>query len=168
METRNEDYKNIKGWGIDADPKNEPTYPMKNYTGDDHNRINWERPVQQQVGVEILKSNEHSRMPAVFGTTVPPSGISGMLRRHAFTHSEGSWWHWLPLILADRINMVEGIVDDLKHGHIPNVFAERGWKAELKYNPKGAAQKIAVGVLVTGVIIGLIYLKKDKKTKAFI
>jgi len=37
------DYKQIPGWGMDSDPENEPTYPMKNYTGDDHNRINYER-----------------------------------------------------------------------------------------------------------------------------
>ncbi len=72
MEARNEDYKNIPGWGIDADPENEPTYPMKNYTGDDHNRINYERSSQQPLTVEILQSNERPAPTAVFGTTVPP------------------------------------------------------------------------------------------------
>ncbi|MGB4399920.1 MAG: hypothetical protein WBJ10_11160 [Daejeonella sp.] len=50
---------------------------MKNYTGDDHNRINWERPEQQKESVEILHSNERPSVSAVFGTTSPPSGLSG-------------------------------------------------------------------------------------------
>ena len=37
-EFRNErggDHSHIKGWGIDADPKNDPTYPMKNRTDEE-------------------------------------------------------------------------------------------------------------------------------------
>jgi hypothetical protein len=30
MENTNLNYKNIPGWNSDADPENEPTYPMKN------------------------------------------------------------------------------------------------------------------------------------------
>jgi len=164
----NTDYKNIKGWNVDADPENEPTYPMKKYTGDDHQRINWERPVTQPVNEEILKSNEHARMPAVFGASVPPSGLSGKIRRFAFKFSEGNWGHWLSLILADRINMMEGLADDLKNGYVPNIFAERGWKAEFKHNPKGVAKNIAVGVLVVSAVAGLIYYKTRKSKKALI
>ena len=131
-------YKQINGWGIDADPENEPTYPMKKYTGDDHKRLNWERPIQQPATVEVLKSNERPTLSAVIGTSTPPSGLSGALRRYAFKYSESSYGHWLPLVLADRINVVEGIIDDLKRGHVPNIFAERGWNAEWKYNRKAS------------------------------
>ncbi|HEY0058952.1 MAG TPA: hypothetical protein VGB56_07435, partial [Flavisolibacter sp.] len=62
-----ERYSHIKGWGIDADPRNEPTYPMKVYTGDDHKRLNWERPTLQPVTVEVLHSNERPNMTATFG-----------------------------------------------------------------------------------------------------
>jgi hypothetical protein len=148
MENIREDYKNIKGWGVDADPENEPTYPMKNYTGDDHKRLNWERPQQQPVTVEVLHSNERPNLTAVFGTSSPPSGLSGKIRRFAFRYSESSYGHWLPLILADRINVVEGIIEDLQRGHIPNIFAEKGWKAELKHNPRGLAKKVLVGAAV--------------------
>ena len=124
MEDLEKKYAHIKGWGIDADPKNEPTYPMKRYTGDDHNRLNWQRPVQQPThNMEILHSIERPNLSAVFGTAPPPSGLSGVIRRMAFKHSENSYAHWLPLILADRINVVEGVIDDLLHGHVPNIFA---------------------------------------------
>lgn len=155
MENNGKDYMNIKGWGVDADPENEPTYPMKNYTGDDHQRLNWERPVRQIQTVEVLHSNERPDLTAVFGSSTPPSGWSGALRRYAFKYSESSYGHWLPLLLADRVNVIEGIVDDLKRGYIPNIFAERGWKAELKYNPKGLAKKVFVGIAVATVVVTL-------------
>jgi hypothetical protein len=53
-----------------------------------------------------------------------------VIRRIAFTYSESSYGLWLPLMLADRLSVVEGVLDDLEHGHVPHVFAERGWKAE--------------------------------------
>src|SRR5688500_3657705 len=109
-------YAHIKGWGIDADDANEPTYPMKKYTGDDHNRLNYERAPQQPLIVEVLKSNERPNMPAVFGTTYPPSGLSGIIRRKAFKFSEGQYTHWMLLILADKINVIEGLFSDLRKG----------------------------------------------------
>jgi hypothetical protein len=163
METTTEKYRQIKGWGIDADQQNEPTYPMKNYTGDDHNRLNYERPPQQPANVEILQSIERPGLSAVFGTSTPPSGLSGMIRRVAFRYSEGSWGHWLPLILADRVNVVEGIIDDLRHGHIPNFFQERGWKAEWKYNRKAMVQRMATGVILTTALVTFLMYRRKKK-----
>lgn len=151
---------NIKGWGVDADPKNEPTYPMKKYTGDDHKGLNWDRPPQQPVKMEILHSIERPSVSAVFGTSVPLQGLSGMIRRLAFRCSENSYGHWLPLLVADRINVVEGIVDDLKRGYIPNIFAERGCKSEWKYNPRGLMKKVFVGTMVTTAVITLLIRKK--------
>src|SRR5690554_3582570 len=160
MENFIEDYSHIKGWGVDADPKNEPTYPMKNYTGDDHKRSNWERPPLQIKDVEILRSIERPNLPAVFGTTIPPSGLSGNLRRYAFKYSESSYGHWLPLLLADRINVIEGIVDDFKRGHIPNIFAEKGYNVEWKHNPVGLVKKVALCAIVTTAIIFILSGKK--------
>ena len=153
MENSEELFSHIKGWGADADPRNEPTYPMKKYTGDDHKRLNYERPTQQVPEVEILHSNERPSLPAVFGTSTPPSGLSGDIRRFAFRFSEGQWSHWLSLILADRVNVIEGIIDDLKNGHIPNIFAERGWAAEWKYNKPGVLKKIAFSVALMAFLI---------------
>lgn len=148
-----EKHRDKNGWAIDADPKNDPTYPMKKRTNDEHKGYTWERPSQQFVDIEVLHSNERPNVTAVFGTSTPPSGLSGMIRRKAFEYSENHYGHWLPLILADRINVVEGLVDDLKRGHIPNIFKERGWKAEWKYNRKAAVAKIAVGVALTALTV---------------
>ncbi|RVT97185.1 hypothetical protein EOD41_19450 [Mucilaginibacter limnophilus] len=160
MEQEIFDYKSIPGWGMDADPENEPTYPMKNYTGDDHNRINYERSAPQPVTVEILKSNERPILPAVFGTSVPPSGLSGVIRRYAFQHSEDRYRHWLPLILADRINVVEGLIDDIKKGHFPNIFVEKGFKASLKYDKARLLRKVFIAGFVTAAVITSMRKKK--------
>ena len=160
MENLSNNYTHIKGWGVDADPKNEPTYPMKRYNGDDHKRLHYQRPPLQPVTVEVLHSIERPTITAVFGTSAPPSGLSGQIRRFAFTYSESSYGHWLPLVLADRVNSIEGIIDDLKRGHIPNIFAERGWKAEWKYNPKRLVQRVVVGVVITAAIVTLLKKKK--------
>jgi len=149
-------YKDIPGWGIDADPENDPTYPMKRYTGADHDRMNYERAPQQPLKGEVLMSNERPAMPRVFGTSSSPSGLSGALRRFAFRFSEGSAGHWLTLILADRVNVVEGIADDLAHGHIPNFFAERGWNAEWKYNKTRVVRNVAIGVAATSLVVYLL------------
>lgn len=165
MENRASQYAHIKGWGIDADPKNDPTYPMKPHrTDDEQSGYSWERPAQQPVTVEVLHSNERPNVSAVFGTSVPPSGLSGMIRRYAFKYSEGSFGHWIPLILADRVNVVEGILDDLRRGRIPNIFAEKGWKADWKHNRKGLIQKVAIGMLVTTALVALI-TRPDKKIR---
>lgn len=156
------EYKNIPGWGMDADPQNNPTYPMKHYTGADFERLNYEKPVQQPITVEVLQSIERPGISRVFGTSTPPQGLSGALRRYAFRYSESTYAHWVPLVVADRIGVVEGIIDDLRHGHVPNIFAEKGWAAEWKYNRNGVIKNIAVGVAVTAAVWVLLSRKKKK------
>jgi len=150
----------VNGWGIDADPENEPTYPMKKYTGDDHKRLDYDRPPLQAKTVEILRSNERPNDTAVFGTTMPPQGWSGQIRRKAFKYSEDRYPHWMLLIMADRVNVVEGIIQDIKRGHFPNILAERGWKARWKHDTKRTA--IQTGIIVFSVALLVTIMRKRK------
>ena len=159
MEHTAKDPSQIKGWGVDADPKNDPTYPMKNRNDGEHAGYSWERPPQQPITVEVLHSNERPDVTAVFGTSTPPSGLSGVLRRIAFGYSESSYGHWLPLVLADRVGVVEGVLSDLKHGQVPNVFAERGWKAEWELNRTSLVRRILVGVALVSAAVAYITSK---------
>jgi hypothetical protein len=156
------DFSHIKGWGIDADPKNDPTYPMKHRTDAEQEGYSWERPTQQPINIEVLHSIERPNVTAVFGTSMPPSGLSGMIRRMAFKHSENSYLHWLPLLLADRVNVVEGVIDDFAHGKVPNIFAEKGWKADWEHNRTGLFQKVGVMALVATGAVLLLTRKKNK------
>src|SRR5688572_23491240 len=102
MNTQTHEYEQVKGWGVDADPENDPAYPMKRRTNLEHAGLSWNRPRIQPADVEVLHSNERPNLPATFGDSAPPTGLSGMLRRFAFRYSESSYGHWLPLMLADR------------------------------------------------------------------
>lgn len=143
----------VPGWGVDADRKNDPTYPMKQRTNAEHLGYVWERPAQQRPTVEVLHSNERPNLSATFGTSTPPRGLSGVLRRFAFRFSESSYGHWLPLMLADRVAVLEGIGADVMRGRVPNFFAERGGRAEWRYNRAAYIQRRAVKAVVWGVAI---------------
>ncbi len=153
---RGGDHSHIKGWGIDADPKNDPTYPMKKRTDEEIEGYTWERPPQQPIDIEVLRSVERPNITAVFGTAKPPTGLSGVIRRMAFKKSESSYGRWLPLVLADRIQVIEGYIEDARNGYVPNYFKERGWTAEWKYNRKNFILKTAAFTAVAAIGILLI------------
>lgn len=152
----------IPGWGIDADPRNDPTYPMRDRSRDDDRGMSWERPPLQTRRVEILASIEHNRLPAVLGTSTPPRGLSGVIRRQAFRYSESQWAHWLMLMAADRVNVVEGLVEDVGRGRIPNVPAEMGVRSELAHNRAGFVEKVAIAGAVVGLGILLTRLARPQ------
>jgi hypothetical protein len=155
-------YAHIKGWGADLDHANRPAYPRERKP----NRlegVHWHEPENQALTVEILRSNERPAMTPLFGTTVPPTGVSGNMRRFAFRYSENDLRHWLILLAADRVQMVEGLVDDLSKGHVPNAFAEMGGPAEIRHNPVGAAKKALVMTAVVG--IGYLWLTRDQRRR---
>ncbi len=156
------DYSHIKGWGIDADKENDPVYPMKHRNNAEHQGYSWERPPLQHCDTEILKSVERPNLTAVYGSTAPPSGLSGKIRRMAYKYSESSYGRWLPLVLADRIGMVEGIIDDFKHGIVPNIPAERGWGAEWKHNRRNFVLNVATVAVITGAVVAYALSKKKK------
>jgi hypothetical protein len=162
MEKTEKDYSHIKGWGIDADPKNDPTYPMRDRSKEDHKGYNWDRPTQQPVNMEVLHSNERPNVSAVYGTAAPPKGLSGIIRRYAFKFGEGSFAHWLPLIAADRVDEIEGVIEDIAHGHIPNLFAEKGWKAKWEHNRSGLITQVAIGAAIAVGAVALLSRKKER------
>ncbi len=161
METTKE-HPEIKGWGIDADPDNDPTYPMKDRMDLEHEGYAWDRPKQQPVEQEVLRSVERPNVSAVYGTSVPASGLSGWIRRLAFKESESSYGHWLPLIMADRVNVVEGIIDDVSHGHFPNIFKEKGYGARWKYDRKNLIVDLVVTTAITVGVLAWLTRSRDR------
>jgi hypothetical protein len=161
MNNKIKDHSHIKGWGIDADPKNDPTYPMQNRK---EGPSKYERKGQNQQPVlqEVLHSNERPNVSAVTGLGPEPSGLSGKLRRFAFEHGEGEFSHWIPLLLADRINAVEGIVNDIRDGRFPDIIKEKGWPAQWKHDKKGLIKKLAVYGAIT---VGTIWLLRGKRDR---
>jgi hypothetical protein len=146
------DYSHIKGWGADLDRKNRPAYPMER-TPPRLEGVHWTHPEDQPITVKVYHSIERPGITPVFGTSTPPVGISGKIRDVAYTYSENDIRHWMLLLLADRVNVVQGLGEDLMSGRIPNIFAEMGGRAELKYNPMGFARK----ALIASAAIGVVY-----------
>jgi hypothetical protein len=105
------DHSKIPGWGADLDPARRPAVPMEHMPP----RLEgWDpaAPAQQPQTVEILHSIERPGITPVFGTSVPPRGLSGWMRRRAFRRSESDVRHWMMLLAADRVNVVEGLFAD--------------------------------------------------------
>lgn len=121
----------IEGWGADLDPEDRPAVPKERIPARLDN-VHWDYPEQQAVRVEVLHSIERPGITPVFGTACPPSGLSGAIRRRAFRRSESDLRHWLLLLAADRVNVVEGLIDDVRE------------------SPR--ARRVAAGAVVVGVL----------------
>lgn len=151
----------IPGWGSDLDPSARPGVPM-----DKAPDIGVEAlypDIEQQVPrVKIHKSTEHARLTPVFGTSCPPRGLSGLIRDYAYKMSEGRISHWLLLMLADRVNVVEDFATDLAHFRVPNIPKEMGLKAEWKYNRQGVIRKVAI----VGIALGVLSLVMKRRQRA--
>lgn len=150
----------IEGWGADLDPAVRPAYPMER-TPPRFIHPHWDELQHQQPTVKVFHSVERPGLTPVFGTAQPPSGVSGMIRGAAFRYSENDMRHWLMLLFADRVNVVEGILDDLAHGHVPNIFAEMGGPAEWRYNRAGFVRK----ALIAGAVVGTLALYLGRRRR---
>jgi hypothetical protein len=144
----------IQGWGADLDPAVRPAVPMHRYPQRFVDMQTDDIPAQPlRDDMKVFHSNERPGLTPVFGTAQPPSGISGLLRKASFHYSENDLRHWLMLMFADRVNVVEGIIEDLAQGHVPNLFQEMGGPAEMKYNRHGFMRKTAIGGAALGVLL---------------
>jgi hypothetical protein len=142
------DMSHIQGWGADLDLKNRPAVPMERTPPRlEHPPARIE---QQKTDIPVFVSPERPSITPLFGTSVPPSGISGMIRAAAYKSTENDLRHWILLMIADRVNVVEGIVDDLSGGRVPNVLGEMGIRAEWQHNPVGLVKKAAIASAVIG------------------
>src|SRR5205085_11253973 len=106
----------IPGWGADLDPANRPAVPKENLVPPATNGAHWEFPERQVPKYDREKSTEHKFLTPVFGTSCPLKGLSGVIRRFAYTYSEGRAAHWLLLVLGDRVDVVESLVTSALRG----------------------------------------------------
>jgi hypothetical protein len=92
----------IPGWGVDLNPKDRPSVPKERFdpgaTG-----AHWDFPERQPEKRPRERSVEHKFLTPVFGTSCPPRGVSGLIRKVAYRYSEARAAHWLILLAADRV-----------------------------------------------------------------
>jgi hypothetical protein len=156
------DTSRVPGWGADLDPQVRPAVPMER-TPPRLPNVHWDAPEQQEPRVKIYHSTERPGITPVFGTSVPPSGLSGAMRDIAFRYSENDLRHWMLLLGADRVNVIEGVLDDLAHGHVPNLWREMGLGAEWRYNRAGFVRKAAIATVAIGAAV---YLMRRRRRES--
>jgi hypothetical protein len=103
------DQTRIPGWGVDRDPARRPGVPMERRA----TMVGAAPPPEQPATEPVVKSASRETMTPVFGTSIPPRGLSGVLRRAAYRIPDHKPRHWMLLLLADRIDVWEGRVADL-------------------------------------------------------
>ena len=120
----------IPGWGADLDPKDRPAFPRERFDPS-ASGAHWEFPERQEERWPRERSIEHLELPPVFGTSTPPRGLSGAVRRLAYErYSEARAAHWLLLIGADRVDAWESHLRSLLTLRPDNPVTQTGVLAE--------------------------------------
>jgi hypothetical protein len=124
----------IPGWGVDLDPADRPSVPRERFDPS-LSGAHWEYPERQPEKWPRERSVEHTQLPPVFGTTCPPKGLSGVIRKYSYAkYSEGQSAHWLLLLLADRVDTAESGLRSLLTLRPDNPITETGVLAEARYH----------------------------------
>jgi hypothetical protein len=119
----------IPGWGADLDPADRPAVPRERH---EETGAHWDFPERQPEEWPRERSIEHAMLTPVFGTSCPPKGLSGALRKLAYRrYSEGRAAHWLILIGADRVDAWESHLRSFATLRPDNPFTETGIGAEI-------------------------------------
>jgi hypothetical protein len=149
----------IAGWGSDLDPARRPGVPRDAAPGIGIETL-YPPITRQSVPHRIHKSTEHGKLTPVFGTSCPPRGLSGRIRDFAYRLSEGRISRWVALLFADRVDMVEGVVDDLARLQPPNLVREMGLRSEWRHNRK---RVLTVAAAATVSIAALYLLSRSTR-----
>lgn len=96
----------VPGWGVDAVPGARPGVPFRPEQPLPSAGARVDTP-RQRPQRPITRRRTLYREPRVVGTRQPPRGLSGLLRRFAYRIPEHEARHWLTLLLADRIDVLE-------------------------------------------------------------
>lgn len=133
----------IPGWGADLDPNDRPAFPRERYdpaASGAHSDF----PDRQPETWPRERSIEHEQLPAVFGTSAPPKGLSGILRRHAYArYSEARAAHWLILLGADRVDAWESHLRSFATLHPDNPVTQTGVLSE--FTRRGYSSRVGRG-----------------------
>jgi len=93
-------------WGVDLDMSRRPGVPMMR---EPQPFPNTRYPPEQQPGMPAspMHGRTNKRMPPVFGTSTPLRGISGAIRKLAYSYPDHYPRHWLLKMLGDRVDSWE-------------------------------------------------------------
>jgi len=121
----------IPGWGVDLDPADRPAVPKENFNPEGTG-AHWKFPERQAPAWPRERSPEHRFLTPVFGTSCPPRALSGAVRRYAYRLSEARASHWLLLLGADRLDVLESRIQALLSGRPDSRVLQTGVLSEFK------------------------------------
>jgi hypothetical protein len=120
----------IPGWGADLDPRDRPAVPRERFDPG-ASGAHWDFPERQEEKWPRERSIEHKFLTPAFGTSCPPKGLSGVMRKFAYAkYSEGRAAHWLVLMAADRVDAWESHARSFLTLHPDNPLTETGVRSE--------------------------------------
>lgn len=95
-------------WGVDLRPEDRPGVPRE---APPHPLASayWSEPPRQPIEGEVLTRAGLTRPTPVFSTALPPVGVSGALRRIAYRAPDHRVLHWLLLLAADRVDVIQNL-----------------------------------------------------------
>ncbi|MCU1639000.1 MAG: hypothetical protein JWL94_1647 [Microbacteriaceae bacterium] len=124
----------VPGWGADLDPKDRPAVPRERFDPG-ASGAHWDFPDRQEEKWPRERSLEHEFLTPVFGTSTPPKGLSGVMRKYSYArYSEGRAAHWLILLAADRVDAIESHLRSFLSLHPDNPVTETGIRSELTHH----------------------------------
>src|SRR3954470_24180685 len=124
----------IPGWGADLNPKDRPSVPRLQLDPT-LSGAHWDFPERQPEKWPRERSIEHKFLTPVFGTSCPPKGLSGAIRKYSYAkYSEGRAAHWLLLILADRVDAAGSTLRSFVSAHPDNPVTETGVLSEISHH----------------------------------
>ncbi|HKR62841.1 MAG TPA: hypothetical protein VJZ00_03835 [Thermoanaerobaculia bacterium] len=157
------DYKTINGWGADLDPKDRPSVPRE--LPSDVMTARGDVKHRQTAEFKVFRSNEHPDLTPVFGTSCPPHGLSGLLREYAYNYGEATNRHWLTLIFADRVDILESSIRDLFRGKPDHYIKEKGWGARIRNaDTDERSHGVAIAVAALGTLALGVFLARKLRT----
>ena len=130
----------IPGWGVDVDPRDRPSVPRERFDPGSSG-AHWDFPERQPEKWPRERSNEHKFLTPVFGTSCPPKGVSGAMRKYAYKRfSEARAAHWLILVAADRVDSLGSHFRSFLTLRPDNPITETGIRSELTHH--GLASRV--------------------------
>jgi hypothetical protein len=89
-------------------PENErPGVPMETEPRPLTPTAHWTEPVRMKPERGVTKRVELTSLTPVYSTALKPKGISGLIRRMAYRIPETEARHWMTLLFADRVDVLE-------------------------------------------------------------
>ena len=141
----------IPGWGVDLDPNDRPSVPRERFDPT-LSGAHWDFPERQPEKWPRERSIEHQFLTPVFGTSCPPKGLSGVMRKLAYARfSEARAAHWMILVAADRVDATgshlrsfmtlrpdnpvtqSGVLSEFSHGGLTSRIGKK--RADLVHQP---------------------------------